>query len=112
VVKKLRYWRRDPDSILGRNGLYTFGCMPWAPWEWLTPWIVRYYKISRFIFFLFNHPQQPAQRGRETRDTDLYNVSTYTTLFQVWDHRASRRNMGGSRSTAPGLGLPGHFTER
>jgi hypothetical protein len=28
VVKKLRYWRRDPDSILGRNGLYTFGCMP------------------------------------------------------------------------------------
>jgi hypothetical protein len=60
VVRAAGWHAGDPGSILGRDSLYTFGCIPPAPWAFLG-WICALYKSYFFILSFFYAVEGPFQ---------------------------------------------------
>jgi hypothetical protein len=60
VVRAVVWHAGDLGSILGRDGLYTFGCIPPAPWALLCGY-VHYTKVLISFFFKVKCLRQLAE---------------------------------------------------
>jgi hypothetical protein len=83
----------DPGSILDRDGLYTFRCIPPAPWAFLG-WIYAIYKSSYYIF-IFIFAFVAFRRMAWARDRRVFTVwnNVCKALTMMKRGSLSRRTM-------------------
>jgi hypothetical protein len=100
VVRATGWHAGDPGSILGRDGLYTFGCISPEPWAFSDRY-VRYTKLMSFHFISFHFIsfaslQRPCcisdwgSKGMQfdphsgPRKVRLFSPSMLTTICLCW----------------------------